>query len=66
MLSPVKNRSLFVADRRRMVGVFSVIAVLALLLPLPAQGDAPAPPLADAGPSRYAADDPIRLDGTGS
>jgi hypothetical protein len=42
------------------------ISVLVAALTLPALGFAQTPPVADAGPSRYAADDSIRLDGTGS
>ena len=66
MLGPVKNRSPIVTDRRRMAGVSTAIALLVLFFPPLVQGDAPATPVADAGPSRYAAADPIRLDGTGS
>jgi hypothetical protein len=42
------------------------IAALIVASALPAIGFAQTPPVADAGPSRYVADDPIRLDGTGS
>jgi len=49
-----------------MVRVFSAIAVLVVLLPPAAAGELPTAPLAEAGSSRYAAEDPIQLDGTGS
>jgi len=45
---------------------FLPIAALIMSLALPAVGGAQTAPVADAGPSRYAAVDPIRLDGTGS
>jgi len=66
MLCPVKNYCLVDADRQLMVRVFYAIAVLALLLLRPAQGDPPTAPVADAGLSRYGADDPVTLNGTGS
>lgn len=43
-----------------------IAASLTMVLPLTAPAIAQTPPVADAGPSRYAAEDPVRLDGTGS
>ncbi len=54
------------ADYRRAIAVCSVITVLILTLPGSVRGEPPTSPVADAGLSRYAARDPIRLDGRGS
>ena len=59
---PVRWRTIFEAMKR----LIQSIAALVVALALPAPGFAQTPPVADAGPSRYAANDSIRLDGTGS
>lgn len=46
-------------------GLIPAVA-LAVLLPHAVQADSPTAPVAEAGYSRYAAEEPIQLDGTGS
>lgn len=65
-LEDVRHPHPSVFPQRRAVGLLITIAVVALCHAPGARATPPSVPIADAGPSRYAGRDPIRLDGTGS
>lgn len=65
-LEDVNHRTKTLVPRRQAVGLLITVTAIALFHAPSMRGNPPVAPIADAGPSRYAGRDPIRLDGTGS